>query len=210
MHRAVEVEEGGISQSLPAAFRANQDYATLPKLGPERLVLRAHGIEAIEACFGGHPGRVLVGLMVHRAANDAGYLPKAIALTGASAEFVASCKAVIFERWALGLGFTRSSAKHFADVGQTDPSQPAGALPKQCAVTGGFNLAGCVAHLAKRTAGHVRRVNYRFHFDVACAIEGKGNFLTYEGRIFAAGERQDFAAQRDACCAKAESTSELA
>jgi hypothetical protein len=95
VHRAVEVKKGRVGQGLPALFRADKDDAALPQFSPSSLVLRANCIESVETGFGRHPGRVLVRLMVHRAAHHAGDLPEAVALPRAGTKPVCGRKVVV-------------------------------------------------------------------------------------------------------------------
>src|SRR5690242_7002136 len=78
MYGAVQIEERRVCKLLPALLRANQANTTLPKFSPCRAVLVAQRFEAIEFRFGDEAASLIVRLIVHHAANDAGDLLEAI------------------------------------------------------------------------------------------------------------------------------------
>ena len=152
MHRRVEIEKSGVSQRLPLVTRADEANPAFPDLFPRGSVFCANALEAVELCLRCQSRGVLIGMMMHDAANDTHQLGQAVSLSRLGTEGIGAFKSIACKRRAFCFDAGGLASFHVGDIGEAHFPQSAGAFPEKRPITRRLGLAGRFARMAEGPA----------------------------------------------------------
>ena len=154
MHRRVEIEKSRVSQRLPLVTRTDESDSAFPDLLPRSSVFSANALEAVELGLRCHSRGMLIGVMMHDAANDTHQLCQAVSLSRLGMESIGALKSIAGKRRSFRFYAGRLASFNLGDVSEAHFPHPTRTLPEKRPIARRLGLAGRFARVAERPTGN--------------------------------------------------------